>query len=493
MFARYGPLARLRTFGSISCKNGRVQSSSRAFSTLFKRPTSAAMIKPREFPHFTPSYPHFFYPSTFRIRPVTFTTSSTTQGSVADASLDSLPPNGVVRWLMLCCGLTFGVIVVGAVTRLTESGLSITEWKPVTGVIPPIGNEAWQAEFDKYRQTPEFKILNSKMNVDEFKSIYYMEWGHRILGRVIGLAFAVPYGYYLFKRRLPAPLAGNLGALGLLLGAQGALGWYMVKSGLDHQTLVENTPNPAQGIVPRVSQYRLAAHLGTALLFFSGALRTALTVRKDLQWASGGAVNGVGDQFVSLLQDPRVRRFKGASIALLLLAFGTAVSGAFVAGLDAGLIYNEFPYMGEGLVPPHNELLSPAYSRRSDQGDLWWRNMLENPVTAQFDHRVLAMSTYFGTTGLYAVTRLTSLSSILPPLTRHLIGASFAMVNIQAALGITTLLYLVPVHLAATHQAGSVFLLTTLIALVTSLRRPSKLASLVRAARQRAAPKVKPS
>ncbi|KAG8771957.1 Cytochrome c oxidase assembly protein cox15 [Serendipita sp. 397] len=473
----------------IGCRRRDVRGmNQRSFSSLFyAHPT----LQTREFPHFTPSYPNYFYPSRYWASTSRATAASkpavflTKDGGARDAkgakeyTMDDLPSKAVSRWLFLCAGLTLGVIIVGAVTRLTESGLSITEWKPVTGVIPPLSDAAWKEEFDKYRKTPEFKLLNSKMTVDEFKSIFYMEWGHRILGRTIGLVFLVPYTYFLVKRRLPGPIAAKLGGLGLLLGFQGALGWYMVKSGLDQQ-IVET------GSVPRVSQYRLAAHLGAAFLFFMGTLRLGLSTKKDLQWANIGLVNGMGDPFVTVLQDPRIKRFKFAGAALLALSFVTAISGAFVAGLDAGLIYNEFPFMGDGLMPPKNEMFSPKYSRRADETDMWWRNMLENPVTAQFDHRLLATTTYFGTALLYGVSRAPSLRTLLPPLTKHLVGASFAMVNIQAALGIATLLYLVPVHLAATHQAGSVLLLTTVLALLTSLRRPSSIATAVRLANKRA-------
>jgi heme a synthase len=162
--------------------------------------------------------------------------------------------------------------------------------------------------------------LNSNMTVDEFKSIYYMEWGHRILGRVIGLAFILPYGYLLATRRLPASVAAKLGGLGVLLGFQGVLGWYMVKSGLDEQIIADNA-------VPRVSQYRLTAHLSAALLFFMGTLRVALSLKKDNQWATGRLVNGVNDDFIVLLRDPRIRRFRLAAGALLALAFVTAASG----------------------------------------------------------------------------------------------------------------------------------------------------------------------
>ena len=236
------------------------------------------------------------------------------------------------------------------------------------------------------------------MNVEDFKSIFYMEWGHRILGRLIGVVFAVPYVYLLARRRLPGSLKYQLGGLGVLLGAQGVLGWYMVKSGLEEQIIHDNA-------VPRVSQYRLAAHLGAAFLFYIGCMKFGLAIRRDAAWARGGLISGTGDGLLAVLNNPAVRKFKRASGLLFILVFLTAISGkrfhpvdvlalidifpgAFVAGLDAGLVYNEFPYMGDGLVPPKEELLSPSYAKSADRSDVW-RNFFENPTTVQFDHRIL--------------------------------------------------------------------------------------------------------
>ncbi|KAH9907128.1 cytochrome oxidase assembly protein-domain-containing protein [Fomitopsis serialis] len=304
-----------------------------------------------------------------------------------------LSPPPVAGWLIFSSVLVFAVIVVGGVTRLTESGLSITEWRPITGVLPPLSQAEWEVEFTKYKATPEFKLLNHSITLDEFKNIFYMEWGHRILGR--------------------------------------ALGWYMVKSGLEDSLM--DTP----GAVPRVSQYRLAAHLGTAF-------------------------------------NSHVKRFARCSKLLTGLVFLTALSGkrGFCAGLDAGLLYNEFPLMGGRIAPPADELFSTAYAKSPDGSDLWWRNIFENPTTVQFNHRCLAITTYTATTALYALSRSSAYKAILPPLVKRMMVSAFAMANVQVLLGISTLLYLVPVPLAAAHQAGSVLLLTTMVQLLVSLRKP---------------------
>ncbi|KAF8592479.1 COX15-CtaA-domain-containing protein [Ramaria rubella] len=390
-------------------------------------------------------------------------------------ALPPLSPPSVGYWLLCSSALVFGIVVVGGVTRLTESGLSITEWKPVSGIFPPISPSDWAVEFEKYRVTPEFKLLNHQITIEEFKRIFYMEYSHRILGRLIGVAFVLPYVYFLASKRLTPTLPTKLGALAGLIGLQGFLGWYMVKSGLEESIM--DTP----GAVPRVSQYRLAAHLGAAVALYAGMLGIGISVLRDWKFAKHGLWNGIHvDQWDKLLKDPQLQRFAGRAWVLVGLVFLTALSGAFVAGLDAGLLYNEFPMMGGRLAPPKEELFSPAYAKRADGADLWWRNMLENPTTVQFDHRLLATTTYFGTTVLFLSSMRPSLRAALPPITRKLIAGAFAAANVQVLLGISTLLYLVPVPLAAAHQAGSVALLTFMIALVTSLRRPHAVARLWR-------------
>ena len=229
-----------------------------------------------------------------------------------------------------------------------------------------------------------------------------MEWGHRILGRVIGLGFIIPLAYFALNKRLTATLPKHLFGMALLLGAQGALGWYMVKSGLEDSLL--ETP----GAVPRVSQYRLAAHLGTAFVLYAGMFSAGIATLMDWKYARTGSWAGLksGDQqWKSVVNNPLVKRFTRNSRALTALVFLTALSGkfyvmiclrmlttiegAFVAGLDAGLLYNEFPLMGGRLAPPANELFSHEYAKKPDGSDIWWRNIFENPTTVQFDHRCL--------------------------------------------------------------------------------------------------------
>ncbi|KAK7470956.1 Cytochrome c oxidase assembly protein cox15 [Stygiomarasmius scandens] len=387
--------------------------------------------------------------------------------------LPILPPKSVGIWLMVSSTLVFAIIVVGGVTRLTESGLSITEWKPITGVIPPLTEREWEEEFNKYKATPEFKLLNHSIGLDDFKRIFYMEWGHRVLGRLIGVVFVAPLAYFAVKKRISGSLAAKLGGLALLIGAQGALGWYMVKSGLDDKLM--ETP----GAVPRVSQYRLAAHLGMAFLLYAGMFGTGLATIKEWKFANGGNWMGLSSSaFGEALSKLPVRAFKARAWTLTGLVFLTALSGAFVAGLDAGLLYNEFPLMGGRLAPPRDELMSPAYAQKPDGSDKW-RNIFENPTTVQFDHRVLAITTYLGTTLLFLRAR--ALRQVLPPLTVRATTVAFAMVNVQLALGISTLLYLVPVPLAAAHQAGSVAVLSAMIHVLLTLRRPGAAAQAWRA------------
>ena len=328
------------------------------------------------------------------------------------------------------------------------------------------------------------------MVLDDFKSIYYMEWGHRVLGRTIGLAFVLPLAYFAARRRLARTLRAPLLGMAVLLGAQGALGWYMVRSGLEEPVASGGSGDNA---VPRVSQYRLAAHLGTALALYGGMFAAALSVMADWRFARSGSWGRLRDgrTWENVLRNPLVRRFKTQAAVVTGLVFLTALSGtshqpcvracvdlncrtgAFVAGLDAGLVYNEFPLMEGRLAPPLDELFSPSYADTAADGAKgMWRNLFENPTTVQFDHRVMAMTTYLATALLFASSRRVAVRAALPPAALHAVTAAFAMVNVQAALGISTLLYLVPVPLAATHQAGSVMLLSTVLHVVLALRRP---------------------
>ncbi|KAJ7179419.1 electron transfer protein 1 [Mycena filopes] len=390
--------------------------------------------------------------------------NATTMGT---EPIEPPPALAVGMWLMISSVLVLAVVVVGGITRLTESGLSITEWRPITGIMPPMSPEAWEEEFSKYKGTPEFKMLNHSSSLDDFKRIYYMEWSHRILGRLIGVVFVVPLAYFTVTKKISTPLALKLGGLGLLIGAQGALGWYMVQSGLEASLL--ETP----GAVPRVSHYRLAAHLTLAFALYTGMFSTGMAILKDRRFTRTGLAGGLPiNSFTAAMKNPIVKRFKFYSLALTGLVLLTALSGVFVAGLDAGLVYNEWPLMGGRLAPPTDELFSPAYAKNEDKSDLWW-NIFENPTTVQFDHRVLATTTYGGIALLFAQTFRSTWRTTLPPLAITGVRAAFAMANVQVLLGISTLLYLVPVPLAAAHQAGSVLLLSAMLQLLAGLRRPS--------------------
>ncbi|KDQ64977.1 hypothetical protein JAAARDRAFT_146265 [Jaapia argillacea MUCL 33604] len=385
--------------------------------------------------------------------------------------LPVLSPPSVGRWLLFSGALVFAVIVVGGVTRLTESGLSITEWRPIAGILPPLSHEAWNEEFDKYKATPEFKLLNHSITLDEFKNIFYMEWGHRVLGRLIGITFVVPFAYFALRKKLTASLPAKLMGMTLLIGVQGIIGWYMVKSGLEDSIYEERG-------VPRVSQYRLALHLGTAFVLYAGMMWAGFAALSDWRYAHGGLWSKVTDgRTPGVVASHRLfKRFSKFSWALTALVFLTALSGAFVAGLDAGLLYNEFPYMGGRLAPPADELMDRAYAKSPDGSDLWWRNIFENPTTTQFNHRLLGITTYVGSGALFATTLLPAYRNVLPPLTTRFAAMAFGMANVQVLLGISTLLYLVPVSLAACHQAGSVALLTLMVHLLMTMRRPGQAA-----------------
>jgi cytochrome c oxidase assembly protein subunit 15 len=329
----------------------------------------------------------------------------------------------VAAWLFVCCAMIFLMVVVGGITRLTLSGLSITEWKPVVGIIPPLSPADWAAEFTKYQQVPEYQAVHYAISLGEFKSLYYWEYFHRLLGRLIGLAFAVPFAWFLVRgllpRRLVLPLAGIL-----LLGfAQGALGWYMVESGLADRV--------------EVSQYRLVAHLTLALAIYSAIL-----------WIALDLVRGPPLPEVS----PGWRRAAEMVLALVTL---TILAGGFVAGTRAGLAYNTFPLMDGRLVPTGYDQLRPFYM-----------NWFENIAAVQFDHRVLAMASFAAVLSLWVA----GLRRHLPKPARPAFHILFAAAALQVTLGISTLILVVPIPLAAAHQAGALLLLSTAVFLRHTLR-----------------------
>lgn len=329
------------------------------------------------------------------------------------------------RWLLLCAGMIAAMVLVGGLTRLTHSGLSIVEWKPISGVLPPLSQEAWVAEFEHYKQYPEFTLVHSHFQLADFKAIFWFEYVHRLLGRLTGLVFGAPLLWFVAKKAIRRGLALRLGGLFLLGGLQGFIGWWMVRSGLADR--------------PDVSAVRLAIHLGMALLLYVGILWTALDQRD-------------GDP--APLASPALARAATALWAGVLL---TALAGALVAGNDGGLTYNTFPRMGDGLVPPGLLAMTP-----------WWLNPLRNPVTAQFDHRVLAISLATAVLGFrLAVSR----AGIQGPARRAadlLVGVVLA----QVSLGIATLLSVVWLPLASAHQLTALLLLTAATWQCHTLWRP---------------------
>jgi cytochrome c oxidase assembly protein subunit 15 len=324
----------------------------------------------------------------------------------------------VALWLLACCALVFAMVVVGGVTRLTHSGLSIVEWKPLVGAIPPLTDAAWEETFARYRETPEFRLVNHDMTLAGFKGIFWWEYFHRLLGRLIGVAFLVPFAVFLARRRIDRALAGRLFAIFVLGGLQGALGWYMVKSGL-----VDD---------PRVSQFRLTAHLGLALAILGAMLWVAL----GLLAPPDGRVR------------PGLRR--GAA-ALAGLVFVMALSGGLVAGIRAGYAYNTFPLMNGSWIPPEILMIEP-----------WYLNFGYNMAAVQFVHRGLALALAIAVPVAWLAVRREPGASPALRWAAHLLLAALL---VQIALGIATLLLAVPVGLAAAHQGGAVLVLGAAIAL----------------------------
>lgn len=364
-------------------------------------------------------------------------------------------------WLIGTSGLVFGIVVLGGLTRLTESGLSITEWKPVTGTLPPMNHKEWEEEFEKYKESPEFKQLNSHINLDEFKFIFFMEWIHRVWGRAIGGIFLLPAIYFATTRRTSSRVNRRLFGLSALLGFQGFIGWWMVKSGLDPDQL------EARKSKPTVSQYRLTTHLGTAFLLYLGMIWTGFEILKERKWVKD-PVKAL--RLFKLLESPAIGPLRKMSLGVLALTFLTAMSGGMVAGLDAGWIYNTFPKMGDNWFPSSRELMDPHFARAEDKSDLWWRNMLENPTTVQLNHRILGITSFCTVFALHMYC--SKRKAILPKMADRSVKAMMGIVTIQVGLGIATLIYLVPISLASIHQAGALALFTSAIVFAAQLRKP---------------------
>jgi len=323
----------------------------------------------------------------------------------------------IAIWLFVCCLMVYAMVILGGATRLTGSGLSMVEWDPIFGIIPPLDQQTWDETFALYKESPEYRKINIGMELDGFKRIYWYEFSHRVLGRTIGTVFLLPFLFFLIKGWVQRPLIPKLATMFILGGLQGLLGWYMVKSGL-----VDN---------PHVSQYRLTAHLGLAVVIYAYMLQVAFGLWYGNQQATSTTAG--------------IQRATGL---LGIAVFITILSGGFVAGLKAGFAYNTFPLMDGHWIPEVIFIQQPL-----------WRNFFENIATVQFDHRVLATLVFFSVIALWVTGIRRSLSTAA----RNGLHMLLATALLQVTLGISTLLLHVPIALAAAHQGGALLLLTAAI------------------------------
>ena len=329
-------------------------------------------------------------------------------------------------WLLAVAALVFLMVSVGGATRLTGSGLSITEWQPIVGIVPPLSQADWLEAFAKYQQIPQYHHVNRGMSLDAFKAIFWWEWAHRFLGRLIGVAFLVPFLWFLAAGQMPRALLGRLAGIFALGALQGLIGWYMVRSGLAERI--------------DVSQYRLALHLGLAILIFGALIWVALSVDEPEHRPAAAR--------------PAHAR---AAAAIVLLVLVQIMLGAFVAGLKAGASYNTWPLMDGRLVPDGLGAMQP-----------WYLNLFENALTVQFNHRLVAYALVLATIWhVWILARGTSDARI-----RLTAAALAAGVLAQAALGIATLLAQVPLALGLAHQAGAAAVFGLAVWHLYSLRHP---------------------
>ena len=373
-------------------------------------------------------------------------------------------------WLAGGAVWVFSMVVLGGVTRLTRSGLSMTDWK-FTGESRPSTQAEWEAEFSKYRASPEFQRVNSRMDLPEFQFIYLMEYAHRMWGRTLGLYFLLPLSYFLARGYVRAPLGRRLALLAAGGVSQGFVGWWMVRSGLEHDRFPKHGHE-----VPRVSPYRLAAHLSTAFAIYSGLLWTWLDVTRPAVASELSAAAAAA-----------ARAARGRAHPLAGLVALTALSGCFVAGMDAGRCFNTFPLMEGHLVPPEYWPQALAEARGEPALPLW-RNALENPAAAQLHHRALALSTA-ATCGAFAWAYGGAAGGLAAGgqlVARALGGVALA----QAGLGIAALLSAVPVWLGAAHQAGALTLFSVSLLTLHALRSPRKAAAVAARAVKAAEGKV---
>jgi cytochrome c oxidase assembly protein subunit 15 len=346
----------------------------------------------------------------------------TTAADAEAPPLGTARPRAIAWWLFAVAALVFAMVVVGGITRLTESGLSIVRWEPVAGALPPLGDAQWQAQFDAYRTSPQYRLVNAGMTLADFKTIFFWEYVHRLLGRAIGLVFALPLAWFAWKRAIPAGYGWKLVAILALGGLQGGIGWWMVASGLVDR--------------PEVSHIRLAIHLLTALAIFSACLWVALDLRS-----------------LGRDGDARPARMPTAGIWALSVLVLQLMYGAYVAGLDAGFAYNSWPKMGEEWFPSAAPMMTP-----------WLANVADNPVLVQFIHRWLAWGVALAAAGLAAAAWKRGL--------RGHAAAVLLAVAFQISLGIATLLSGVDLHLAVAHQAMAVILLAAILAAAHRLGEP---------------------
>ncbi|UGV26449.1 heme A synthase [Rhodopseudomonas boonkerdii] len=317
-------------------------------------------------------------------------------------------------WLMAVAAMIVAMVMVGGATRLTESGLSIVEWKPVTGALPPLTDAHWHEAFEAYKKIPQYRELNHGMSLAEFKTIFWWEWSHRLLGRTIGMVFLLPFLFFLWRGMVPSQLKKPLWVIFALGGLQGFVGWWMVASGLTHRV--------------EVSQYRLAVHLMLALIIFAAVV---WVIRRMSAGATGLAS----------------MRLRVTSWVLLGLTFLQIYFGALVAGLRAGRVFNTWPDIDGAFIPSASRLFFE---------DPWWRNMFDNALTVQFQHR---MTAYL----LFAVAIWHALDTLLARAERSVVNGALwlvAAIAVQAVLGILTLLHQVPIDLALAHQAVAIVVLT---------------------------------
>lgn len=365
--------------------------------------------------------------------PVMATAASTAVPAPAAARVSS--DRAIATWLIFCAAMIFLMVVIGGITRLTESGLSITEWRPIEGVLPPMTTGEWQDAFQRYQAIPQFHAIHADMTMAQFKGIYFWEYLHRLWGRLIGFAFLLPFLYFLIRRRIGRTLWPKLALIFVLGALQGVLGWYMVESGLEHRI--------------EVSQYRLAAHLFAAIAIYCAILWVAFDLLFQARYPNRhpGESVGPGSTLVAgpgSPLSPGRRTLRLALDIVLLLVSVTLIAGAFVAGLRGGSIYNTFPLMGGSVMPGEYAAMAPL-----------WRNWFENPASTQFDHRVLAETTWVVIVLVWLFGR-----RVLVGAARRALDLLAGMATIQAALGVATLLTVVELPIAVAHQAGAVLLMT---------------------------------